>query len=1258
VAGNHTGNSYHRYVPRDVAEWHAPARDWREVDGTLVFVDISGFTTLSERLAAHGRIGAEELTDVLDRVFGSMLDVAYARGGALLKFGGDALLLLFTGDEHATRACAAAVEMRRELRRAAGTPTSVGRLRLRMSTGVHSGSIHLFRAGRSHTELLVAGPAATATTAMEKAAAAGEIVVSAATRALLPAGSVSRAAGCGWLLRWRTARGPAGGVVERAETDGARLQAFVPVALRAHLGDGRTEPEHRIASVGFLRFGGVDALMAARGPAAVAGALDDVVTAVQRAVDAEGVTFLASDIDADGGKLIVAAGVPSTREDDEGRMLRALRRIADTPTGLPIRMGVHRGHVFVGEVGTEYRCAYTVMGDTVNVAARLMAAAQPGEVLATPRLLESSHTLFTTRALEPLHLKGRAEPVQAYAVGDEAGDRWVDDRRGLPFTGRARDLTVLRTALGRAVGGEGARVVVLGERGIGKTRLVQEALDTLPGMATVHVHAEPYATATPYRALRDPLRRVLGIDGGDDHTRPARLAGAVETLRPDLLPYLPLVGDVVHVDSPATREVDEIDPRFRRDRRADVIESLLSRALPGPTALVVDDAHWLDEASTHLLDRLGAAGDRAWAVVAMRRDEPGGFTPDDARRIALEPLGVTETDSLVLAATEAAPVRPHEADAIARRSGGNPRFLEEIVRALRATGTVEAVPESLDAVVGAQVDELTPHARQVLRFASVIGRRIPRRVLRLILDSEGVRLDPATRRELADFLAPDGREHLRFRHDMVREVAYEGLSYRRRRELHARTGAVIEQMHATDTDAVADLLSLHYARAQQHDRAWRYARIAGDRAMRAHGNVEAATHYERALAAARRLPDVDPGQLAAMWTLLGDVREQAGVFDGALDAYRNASRLASDPVAEAAMLLKRARARERAGAFTLALRELTVGRRRLDGIATVDGRRTRARLLALGASVRQAQARHRAALALAVDAAAEARRVGDDEALARALGVMDWANMMLGRPDRADHASEALELYERLGDLDGQASLMTTLGAKAYYDGRWAEAVGWYTRSREALLRAGNTWQAAGMGINIGEVLVNQGRLDEAEPLLRDALRVLRAAGFPDGASFAEMQLGRVLTARGAHVEAERLLEGARAAFAELGIGATALEAATHLAECRTRRGDAAGALALLDDALAAAGGDASVHAPAVARIRASALRTLGRVDEAARRAREGLDAARAQGLPYEEALILRALVDISLAAGGEPDVIDLRRSDEILIGLAVAEPA
>jgi class 3 adenylate cyclase len=183
------------YLPRLTLEWLAdwPDTRWRSVEGTLAFVDISGFTSMTERLARRGKVGAEEVSDILDACFGDLLAVSDADGADLVKWGGDAVLLLFRGADHALRACRAAAGMRRQMRRIGQLRTSAGQVRLRMSVGIHSGRFHFFLVGDLHRELVLTGPAATTTARMEALAEATEIVISPATAALLPASLVGPA---------------------------------------------------------------------------------------------------------------------------------------------------------------------------------------------------------------------------------------------------------------------------------------------------------------------------------------------------------------------------------------------------------------------------------------------------------------------------------------------------------------------------------------------------------------------------------------------------------------------------------------------------------------------------------------------------------------------------------------------------------------------------------------------------------------------------------------------------------------------------------------------------------------------------------------------------------------------------------------------------------------------------------------------------------------------------------------------------------
>ena len=314
------------FVPRLTLEWlrSSPERKWLEVDGTLAFVDISGFTAMSEQLSSLGKAGAEEVTDVMNATFAALLDVAYAEGGGLLKFGGDALLLLFDGDNHAQRAARAAFAMRSTLRTIGRPRTSAGTVTLRMHAGIHSGRFQFFLIGESHRELLVTGPAATRTVEMEAASEAGEILLSPEAAALLEAACVGEAKGAGLLL----ASSPEthGKLAPLPDLEGIPLEIAVPAPLRAQLLEvGPLEGEHRNAAIGFVRFSGIDEVIATEGADAASEALDALVRAVQTAAAEHSVTFLESDVDRDGGRIVLVAGAPQTFGDDEERLLRTVR---------------------------------------------------------------------------------------------------------------------------------------------------------------------------------------------------------------------------------------------------------------------------------------------------------------------------------------------------------------------------------------------------------------------------------------------------------------------------------------------------------------------------------------------------------------------------------------------------------------------------------------------------------------------------------------------------------------------------------------------------------------------------------------------------------------------------------------------------------------------------------------------------------------------------------------------------------------------
>src|SRR4051794_4643278 len=432
------------YLPRLVRDWAATTPDtrFRELTGSLVSVDLSGFTALSERLAAKGRAGSEELILVISGVFEGLIGITLRRGGDVLKFRGDALLLLFEGDGHEERACRASIEMQWFIEHAGSTMSSVGPVSLRMSTGVHTGTVHAFLVEGTHRELMVTGPATTATFRLEDASSAGEVLVSQATAAAIDSSWLGERREEGILLTLEPEQD--GDVAEEPAPPAAEagLELYVPKALRAQLAYARGEAEHRQATVAFLKYAGIDDVIAAEGAEGALGQLQQIANVVSRIADELDITWLESDIDVNAGKIYLTAGAPASSGADEERMLRGLRAILEADAPLTLRAGANRGPVFTGDIGASTRRTYAVMGDAVNLAAHLVARATPRQLLATGDVLERSATQFETEG-QPLLVKGKERAVTAYSVGRVTGVREEQSTQVLPIVGRDAELALL-----------------------------------------------------------------------------------------------------------------------------------------------------------------------------------------------------------------------------------------------------------------------------------------------------------------------------------------------------------------------------------------------------------------------------------------------------------------------------------------------------------------------------------------------------------------------------------------------------------------------------------------------------------------------------------------------------------------------------------------------------------------------------------------------------------------------------------------------
>jgi len=1230
----------------------------RQLVGTLVFADISGFTRLTERLAARGRFGAEEMSDHLDVVLSALLTAAYDNGGWLVKWGGDALLLMFDTADHALRACDAAAAMQSTMRRVGTLETSVGRVRLRMSIGIHTGMFSFHFLGQRHRELLITGDAATVTAALEATAEAGDILMSPTTAELLPPLCLGDAKGPGILL----VHAPRCDVVDDLEpSPSGEVKGLIPELVLDHLVSGGGIGEHRQVTIAFLEFSGLSKLRADSGDEAVDDALQHLVEVTQESCHRNLVSFHETDISADGGKIMLVAGAPRGLEDPAEAMLCALRQIFEDPGPLSVRAGVTAGRAFTGSVGPVRRRSYSVKGDVVNLAARIMGKTPIGQIWALPVVAESSRTQFDLGEVPSFSVKGKVAPVVVRSVGLPLAR--IDVRGELPLIGRADEMNVLDAALVRAREGTGEHIDLRGAPGIGKTRLLAELQRMAFDMRVVAAAAEPYRASSPY-ALAAPL--LLDAIGAGDVTTvalPDWLAQWCSQRAPDLTNLLPLLGPMLGISMPDTAQTRDLAPEFRVDGLHALVLDMLKASMPGPTLLVVDDLQFADEASEALLRHIAQqVASQPWLIVLAGRGDGPRPDSDGSVTLVIEPLGPVDAEVFIYADTDDAPLAPHIAGAVVARGGGNPLFLRHLAATARtARGTLD-LPDTIETVVAARIDRLAPAAREVLRAAAVVGMSVDPGLLGELLDDDAAR----ALEYLGEFLSSDGGE-LRFRQAVIRDTAYEGLAFRRRAALHGRLAQLLTDRHLDDPESIDAILSLHYFEAGNHEDALRTSRAAADRAADAHANTEAAALYRRAIAAASRLRSVELATRGELFERLGDMQVRLGEYEQGDVSYAAATRLLrGNPLAVARIGLKQARSADRRGIYRMTFSRLRRVARTVRDAADPLAADLLVQMHMSSAFTQFRQGRLKAARASCQTVVERADEQRNPEVVADALAMLDVVDASLGADVDGERAQKALQLHEQRGDLAGQARVLTQIGYRAYLDGGWNEAVVAYGRARELFERVGDLSNAAIGNANTAEILLDQGRLEQAEVALRDAIRVWRASRSENDVAFGRALLARVLARQGRFDDAQLLLQQARARFVEQGAKTEVIDADAYQAECQLLAGRPVEALALAETSLLAASrlSDQPVQAPLLYRVIAACHDALGNPGDAESAYQRSLEIARRRHAAHELAFTVAAMAQRARRAGSSVDpalveeVVPLQRRLGLVLDLTSAEAA
>jgi len=604
-----------------------------------------------------------------------------------------------------------------------------------------------------------------------------------------------------------------------------------------------------------------------------------------------------------GDGVMALFGAPIAHEDAPQRALYAALAIRERlkeyseklkKQGIDFNMrtGLNTGLVVVGRIGDDLTMEYTAMGDTVNLASRMESTAEPGTI----QVSENTHCLtegyFDFKPLGDIEVKGRKDPVKAYRlleVGRIKTRMGVSEMRGLtPFVGRRKELDQLMDCYGRAKSGQGQVVGIVGEPGVGKSRLLLQMRSLLPQAEYTYLEGQclHYGDAIAYLPIINILRAYFDIEEGEPQLlSQKKLKQRISQLDERLMAMLPPLQELLSL-----KVEDEsylrLDPQRRRERTFEAIRTLLFRESQNkPLILVVEDLHWIDKTSEEFLDHLIArlAGAHVLLLLLYRPEYiPIWVSKTYYSQIRVDELSVETSAEMVEVILKGGKAAPELMNLILDRSAGNPLFMEEFTRTLLERGYIERkdghyvltvktsdiqVPETVQGIIAARMDRLDKALKETMQMASVIGREFAFSILRTVSSMQEKLEAYLSELQALEFIhekTPFPELEYIFKHALTQEVAYMSLLLKKRRQIHQRIAEAIEELYPNRLEEFYELLAHHYSRSDNLVKAYQYLKLSGDKASRNYSLREALRSYKEALNVLNKLPATEENRKAGV----------------------------------------------------------------------------------------------------------------------------------------------------------------------------------------------------------------------------------------------------------------------------------------------------------------------------------------------------------------------------------------------------------
>lgn len=548
------------------------------------------------------------------------------------------------------------------------------------------------------------------------------------------------------------------------------------------------------------------------------------------------------DFDTRGDRVLILFGYPQVISQEERRATLFAQELLEflRKEGITGRLGIHTGNLYVGPIGSRIRREYTVMGDCVNVTARLASLSNPNQILLSDARCGRIAPFFNMEPMGPIQLKGKRQPQTLYIlrskkIAQRRGvERWV--RESHTLVGRDREIRQFLKILDHVREGNGQIAGVTGAAGVGKSRLIRECIHRMRqrGMRVWMGGCQSFSQALPYHPWGEILQTILGFAPTDSpDTRQRKIESYLFQVDLDLKEWAPLLADVVGVSLPETSLIRNMDIKIRRQRTWDLIlEILKHESQRRPLGGVLEDLHWADEVSLRLLDYIGQNLTDLPILILfgsrVTRPPLECIQQDNAHIFKLTELSARHTLRLLRSLLDVLTLPRSLERIILTQSQGNPFFVEEIVKSLIELGYIRekngtyhfdkdfqphVLPDTVEEVILSRIDTLSPLSRDVLQVASVLGRVFDYALLTEIYPNPHVLDSVLEDLQALDFVIvhiEGGHKRGVFKHILTQEVAYSTLSFARRKEIHHAVVNSLER-RVKDEPGIQGILSLVWA---------------------------------------------------------------------------------------------------------------------------------------------------------------------------------------------------------------------------------------------------------------------------------------------------------------------------------------------------------------------------------------------------------------------------------------------------------------